>query len=182
MTAYSPFSLDDLFHMNFVNADQLTETYSTTFYGEYFVHWPEYQVIAKHPTGLTMGYILGKVEGNGEDWHGHVSALTVAPRFRRLGLGEEMMDMLEATTSVIHNAYFVDLFVRDSNKVAIGMYERLGYIMYRRVIKYYSGGGPFPNDEDAIDMRKAMPRDSERKVSSVIPLTKAIQPHELEWQ
>jgi hypothetical protein len=48
---------------------------------------------------------------------------------------------------------------------------QFGYIVYRRVINYYSG------EEDAFDMRKAMPRDVERK--SVVPLTRAIQPHEL---
>jgi ribosomal protein S18 acetylase RimI-like enzyme len=35
-----------------------------------------------------QGYLLGKVEGNKgsaliKDWHGHVSAVTVAPQFRR---------------------------------------------------------------------------------------------------
>ena len=181
MTSYAPFKLDDLFEMNFVNADQLTETYSTAFYGEYFVHWPEYQRVARHPSGLMMGYVLGKAEGDGEDWHGHVSALTVAPRFRRLGLAEEMMKSLEDTTKSVHNAYFVDLFVRDSNKVAIAMYQRLGYIVFRRVLKYYSASASH-DEEDALDMRKAMPRDRTRKVSSVIPLTKSIFPNELEWQ
>ena len=37
------------------------------------------------------------------------------------------------------NGYFVDLFVRKSNAVAIGMYEKLGYIVHREVINYYSG-------------------------------------------
>jgi hypothetical protein len=38
-----------------------------------------------------------------------------------------------------YNAYFVDLFVRASNRPAITMYEKLGYVVYRRVLKYYSG-------------------------------------------
>ncbi len=29
-----------------------------------------------------MGYILGKAEGEREGWHGHVTAVTVAPGFR----------------------------------------------------------------------------------------------------
>ncbi len=33
----------------------------------------------------------------------------------------------------VHNGYFVDLFVRKSNAVAIGMYEKFGYIKYREV-------------------------------------------------
>lgn len=35
--------------------------------------------------------VMGKAEGDGENWHGHVSALTVAPEFRRLGLAERLM-------------------------------------------------------------------------------------------
>ena len=38
-----------------------------------------------------------------------------------------------------HNAYFVDLFVRVSNKVAITMYTKFGYTVYRKVLGYYSG-------------------------------------------
>ena len=38
----------------------------------------------------------------------------------------------------------MDLFVRASNAVAVGMYERLGYTVYRRVLGYYSNG------EDAL--------------------------------
>ena len=37
-----------------------------------------------------MGYILGKAEGAGERWHGHVTAVTIAPEFRRIGLAEKV--------------------------------------------------------------------------------------------
>jgi N-terminal acetyltransferase B complex catalytic subunit len=40
----------------------------------------------------------------------------------------------------------VDLFVRVSNEVAVNMYKRLGYVVYRRVLDYYSGDP----DEDAF--------------------------------
>ena len=43
---------------------------------------------------------------------------------------------------------FVDLFVRVSNHVAVDMYKRLGYIVYRKVLEYYSGDV----DEDAFGM------------------------------
>lgn len=39
----------------------------------------------------------------------------------------------------------MDLFVRVSNKVAIKMYQQLGYIVYRTVLEYYNGDP----DEDA---------------------------------
>jgi len=44
--------------------------------------------------------------------------------------------------------YFVDLFVRVSNQVAVNMYKRLGYSVYRTVIEYYSASNGEP-DEDA---------------------------------
>lgn len=81
------------------------------------------------------------------------------------------MDYLEDVTIKRHNGFFVDLFVRPSNEVAVNMYKNLGYIVYRSVVGYYSGGGD--NDtEDAYDMRKAMPRDTDK--TTVIPLDRPI--------
>ena len=82
---------------------------------------------------------MGKAEGPGEHWHGHVTAITVAPEFRRVGLANSMMKWLEDVSEHIYNGYFVDLFVRKSNTVAVGMYERLGYSIYREVVGYYTG-------------------------------------------
>ena len=45
------------------------------------------------------------------------------------------MDFLENVSEKIHDAYFVDLFVRSSNPVAIGMYKKLGYEIYQAVDK-----------------------------------------------
>jgi ribosomal protein S18 acetylase RimI-like enzyme len=38
-----------------------------------------------------------------------------------------------------YKGYFVDLFVRQSNAVAIQMYKNFGYSIYRQVMGYYSG-------------------------------------------
>lgn len=38
---------------------------------------------------------MGKSEGHAEKWHGHVTALTVSPDFRRLGLAATLMNFLE---------------------------------------------------------------------------------------
>jgi N-terminal acetyltransferase B complex catalytic subunit len=39
---------------------------------------------------------MGKAEGEGENWHGHVTAVTVAPLFRKLGLARQLMNLLES--------------------------------------------------------------------------------------
>lgn len=115
--------------------------------------------------------VLGKAEGKGTEWHGHVSAVTVAPAFRRLGLARSLVDELERVSDKTYKGYFVDLFVRVSNTVAISMYYKFGYNVYRRVLNYYSG------EEDAFDMRKALGRDVGRK--SIVPLPKPIHANEL---
>lgn len=61
--------------------------YNLAFYLQYLVKWPEYFEAAETPSGRFMGYVMGKAEGKGTNWHGHVTALTVAPEFRRIGLG-----------------------------------------------------------------------------------------------
>lgn len=48
-----------------------------------------------------------------------------------------------------YNGYFVDLYVRKSNVVGSQMYEKMGYIVYRRVLGYY-GGGDGEEEEDAL--------------------------------
>ena len=173
MTTVRPFACADLFAYNDVNVDALTETYGLAFYLQYLATWPEYFSAATSTFGDVCGYVMGKCEGDGELFHGHVSAVTVAPGYRRQGLAKTLMGELELVTETAHDAYFVDLFVRASNALAIAMYEKFGYTVYRRVLDYYSG------DEDAYDMRKAMRRDVAKK--SVVPSKKDWHPWELEW-
>uniref|UniRef100_A0A6T9YKF7 N-acetyltransferase domain-containing protein n=1 Tax=Asterionellopsis glacialis TaxID=33640 RepID=A0A6T9YKF7_9STRA len=175
MTTLRRFEMDDLFKFNNVNLDVLTETYNLPFYMSYMSQWPESFTVAEAPDGSLMGYMLGKAEGEGKLWHGHVSAVTVAPEYRRLGLAKTLMDDLESTCIQVYNAFFVDLFVRASNRLAISMYEKFGYVTYRKVLGYYSGDDP----EDALDMRKALPRDQQKE--SVIPLDHPVHPEDLEW-
>mmetsp|Transcript_28964 Transcript_28964/g.21556 ORF Transcript_28964/g.21556 Transcript_28964/m.21556 type:complete len:185 (+) Transcript_28964:1-555(+) len=183
MVTIRPINMFDLLKYNNVNLDILTETFYTSFYGQYLSKWQEYCVVAENSVSMLQGYLLGKVEGdkNSEakkNWHGHVSAVTVAPDFRRSGLARSLMDYLEEVTDKRHNGFFVDLFVRPSNVVAINMYKNLGYIVYRTVVGYYNGTGD-ESTEDAYDMRKAMPRDKEK--TTVVPLDHPIQPSELEF-
>jgi len=109
-----------------------------------------------------MAYIMGKAEGTGKNFHGHVTALTVAPAYRRLGLAKVLMEELESVSEDVYGGYFVDLFVRVSNELAVGMYRRMGYSVYRRVVGYYSAGGG-AEAEDAYDMRKPLKKDVNRE-------------------
>uniref|UniRef100_A0A8C5KSM9 N-alpha-acetyltransferase 20 n=1 Tax=Jaculus jaculus TaxID=51337 RepID=A0A8C5KSM9_JACJA len=170
MTTLRAFTCDDLFRFNNINLDPLTETYGIPFYLQYLAHWPEYFIVAEAPGGELMGYSKFTF------LHGHVTALSVAPEFRRLGLAAKLMELLEEI-SERKGGFFVDLFVRVSNQVAVNMYKQLGYSVYRTVIEYYSASNGEP-DEDAYDMRKALSRDTEKK--SIIPLPHPVRPEDIE--
>eukprot|EP00658_Telonema_sp_P-2_P027637 TRINITY_DN21314_c0_g1_i1.p1 TRINITY_DN21314_c0_g1~~TRINITY_DN21314_c0_g1_i1.p1 ORF type:complete len:172 (+),score=38.87 TRINITY_DN21314_c0_g1_i1:197-712(+) len=171
MTTIRRFSTEDLFRFNNVNLDELTETYNIPFYLQYLGRWPELCMTAESANGDTMGYFLGKSEGQGENWHGHVTAVTVDPAYRRLGIAQHFMSDLEQKSDKMEG-YFVDLFVRLSNTVAINMYKKLGYSIYRHIYGYYSG------EEDAYDMRKALTKDVDKK--SIVPLPHPVYPDEVD--
>jgi N-terminal acetyltransferase B complex catalytic subunit len=117
---------------------------------------------------------MGKVESSPDSykfsqhylpWHAHITALTVAPEARRLGIGKILCEQLEAAADA-NNAWFVDLFVRKSNHRAITFYKSLGYSVFRVVKDYYYNGDaadPANSSEDAFDMRKSMRRDADRQ-------------------
>lgn len=110
---------------------------------------------------------MGKIEGKQENYHGHVTALSIAPEFRRIGVSTQLMALLEKVSEQFvfvqwlifaretigfsrKKTYFVDLFVRVSNKRAVDMYHKLNYVVYRRIIGYYSG----ERDEDAFGTKR----------------------------
>lgn len=96
-------------------------------------------------------------------WHGHITALTIAPQYRRLGYARLLTRALEKACEQ-QNAWFVDLFVRESNTSAIKLYESLGYSVFRRVVDYYSDDiGGSMKGEDAFDMRIPLARDAKRE-------------------
>lgn len=171
MTSLRPLRPQDLLHMNLTNLDPLTENYNLDFYYQYLVRWPSLFTVAEDQYGNITGYMMGKVESdplhyaflpNYMPWHGHVTALSVAPQYRRLGLAQSLTKALERGCEA-EDAWFVDLFVRAGNATAVGLYRGLGYSVFRRVVEYYSDdptGGK--GSEDAFDMRKPLSRDKKK--------------------
>lgn len=85
------------------------------------------------------------------------------------------MSMLQKRLEFSHMSIHHLLPQQASNSLAINMYEKFGYIRYRRVLGYYSGD----DSEDAFDMRKALSRDVGKE--SVVPLNHPVRPEDLEW-
>lgn len=170
MTSIKPFKMEDLFLINAVNLDKFTENFNPLFYTQYLCDWPTLFFKSVEPSGAISGYMMGKTEGqlSRNEWHTHITAVTVNSNYRRIGLASDLCLHLEHITAVKpHETLFVDLFVKVTNAVARQLYEKIGYSVYRRVVGYY--GRTYPTDRnkiddeiDAFDMRKALPRDVDK--------------------
>ncbi|KAL8948131.1 MAG: hypothetical protein Q9222_005655 [Ikaeria aurantiellina] len=173
MTTIRPCCPTDISKLNLCNLDPLTENYARKFYFDYIAKWPTMFIVAENQEEQIIGYVMGKVEQDPDvlkflgdkylPWHGHVTALTVAPQYRQMGLAKQLTAHLDRACEE-ENAWFMDLFVRVSNQTAINMYKKMGYSVYRRVVDYYSddptGKG---SSEDAFDMRKSLSRDKKKR-------------------
>lgn len=175
MSSYEPFEATDLLKLNNINLDILTENFPLDFYAEYMILWPDLFFKSVEISDIISGYMMGKTEGKGPEWHSHITAVTVAPEFRRISLASNLCNTLESITdNSPHLVNFIDLFVKCNNHLAINLYEKLGYSVYRRVVGYYNGSTePYPSDlkkciddKDAFDMRKGMARDKGRSTRS----------------
>ncbi|EDO04998.1 hypothetical protein SS1G_07482 [Sclerotinia sclerotiorum 1980 UF-70] len=148
MTTLRPFSALDVLKFNPTNLDPLTETYDLSFYFSYLAQWPHLFTVALSPSSTITGYIMGKTESSPQalllsksphylPWHAHITALTVSPSARRLGLARTLSQVLEKGGDE-YDAWFVDLFVRKSNLIAQELYKGLGYSVFRTVKGYYN--------------------------------------------
>lgn len=197
MTSIVPFQATDLFYLNATNLDVFTENFPLTFYFQYLSDWPTlfYKSIESTVDPITnasnsliaSGYMMAKTEGRNMEWHSHVTAVTINHTYRRLGLASRLCTQLEELTkSDPYSVYFVDLFVKVTNKLALNFYEKLGYSVYRRVIGYY-GSDPSPNrkdlsdQNDAFDMRKAMIRDKKKQTVRLNGRQVHVLPYEINF-
>jgi N-terminal acetyltransferase B complex catalytic subunit len=153
--------------MNAVNLDRYTENFQPNYYLNYFAKSPELIYVTQSSNGTVSGLMMGKVEGVDDLYHAHVSALSVARQHRRSNIAKLLMAEFESLAERVYDTYFSDLYVRPSNCTAVLLYKTLGYIVYRRVLNYYT-------NEDAYDMRKSLHRDATKK--SMVPLPHPTNP------
>ena len=75
------------------------------FYLSYLQKWPDLFFAEDAPNGEMVGIGVGKVEGDTapekKDWHGHVSVLTIAPEYRRVGYSLKIMKIIEDISELV---------------------------------------------------------------------------------
>lgn len=98
---------------------------------------------------------MGKSEGKKDQWHGHVTAVTVAPTCRKLGLANQLMNDLERISDE-RDCRFVDLYVRKSNDQAYRFYTKRDYFVHEEIEDYYQSMDNPKDTENAYDMHKIL--------------------------
>lgn len=89
-------------------------------------------------TAWAHGRLIGFAIMQFFDEHAHLNLLAVEPASRRLGIGRQLLQWLEATARV-GGIFFVHLEVRAGNRGARAFYQQLGYRETRYIPGYYSG-------------------------------------------
>jgi len=97
-----------------------------------------------------VGYAVGEVEMRGDSLAGHVMNLAVDHPWRRKGVGQTLLEELEARLKERGIALFF-LEVRESNLPAQSLYTKNSYTVVGRLPGYY-------RDEDGLVMEKRLDR------------------------
>jgi len=128
-----------------INMETLPEHYSDYFYYEILSEYPETFLVAEFD-GLIVGYVMCRIEYGfshlkrlGLARKGHVVSIAVKEQHRGRGVGTVLMRasqeaMAEKTATESY------LEVRVTNKEAIALYQRLGYVVSSRLEAYYRDG------------------------------------------
>ncbi len=99
----------------------------------------------------------------------HLDLLAVAPLYRRLGIGRQLLEWLEKC-AIVAGIFNVTLEVRAGNEGAQLFYKRMGYRPLAEVSGYYQG----------VEAALRMGRDlASRPLAQIPPFTPGEKPH---WQ
>jgi ribosomal-protein-alanine N-acetyltransferase len=134
--------LDEVVRINWTN---LPENYDNAFFLNLFYHYPKTFVVAEQD-GKIVGYMMGRIETGFSELKrfslirkGHVVSIAVVPEHRNKGIGSSLLEKaLEGFKECQVSETFLE--VRESNKVAIDLYQKFGFNTSRRIKGYYRDG------------------------------------------
>jgi len=95
---------------------------------------PESVVVVAQRRGQTVAFAIMRFSHE----EAHLDLLAVRPRFRRAGIGRQLIEWLEKS-ALVAGVSVVYLEVRENNKAAQSFYKKLGYCRVTRLSGYYRG-------------------------------------------
>jgi len=139
------FNTNDLESVIEINRTCLPENYASFFFIDTFRSCPAAFVVAEVGNRV-VGYIMCRIEHGFSDLRrlkfvrkGHIISVAVLPEYRRNGAASELVKRaLAALRETDTDECYLE--VRDTNEIAIKLYEKLGFSLARRVPHYYADG------------------------------------------
>lgn len=150
-----PAVMDDIDMIIAINVECLPEHYPLSFWMEHLKKWGDIFYVAEVDNEI-VGYVLSRIEEGHSHFKGgyikmgHIISVAVREKFRRKGIATYMILTLLNSLKTIHRAEEAFLEVRISNEPAVKLYEKLGFIVIKRLTQYYLDG------EDALLMAKTL--------------------------
>lgn len=147
--------------MNLVD-QELSEPYSIFTY-RYFVYlWPQLSFLAFHD-GKCVGTVVCKMGEHRNTLRGYIAMLVVLKPYRGRGIATELVSrsiriMMESGCEE------VTLEAEVTNKGALALYGRLGFIRAKRLFRYYLNG------VDAFRLKLLFPRPEAHQHQSIMKL------------
>ncbi|OYT38527.1 MAG: ribosomal-protein-alanine N-acetyltransferase [Desulfurococcales archaeon ex4484_58] len=148
---------EDLGKVQEINRASLPENYPFYFFEELWSHYGRAFYVAESPSKEVVGYVMCRVERKpGFFRHflvksGHIVSIAVLEAHRGRGLGYGLMAYALKSLYEEYGCEETYLEVRVSNKPAINLYEKLGYVKVKIEHHYYLDG------EDAYVMARVLP-------------------------
>ncbi|KAK9898801.1 acyl-CoA N-acyltransferase [Cystobasidium minutum MCA 4210] len=143
---------DDIDVITALVAPSLSEPYSVYCY-RYFLHgWPQLCILAYHDN-LPVGVIVCKQDRHrGKLIRGYIAMLSTHPLYRKLGIATTLVEKAIRTMKQ-EGAQEIVLETEVSNKGALSLYQRLGFIRLKRLHRFYL------NSSDAFRLVLPVPED-----------------------
>ncbi|KAL8229060.1 hypothetical protein R6Q57_013960 [Mikania cordata] len=118
--------------------EELSEPYSIFTY-RYFVYlWPNLSFLAFHK-GKCIGTVVSKMGEHRNTFRGYIAMLVVLKPYRHKGIATELVTR-SIKVMMESGCEEVTLEAEVTNKGALALYGRLGFIRAKRLFRYYLNG------------------------------------------
>ncbi|KAL2237055.1 N-alpha-acetyltransferase MAK3-like [Sesamum indicum] len=140
---------------------ELSEPYSIFTY-RYFVYlWPHLSFLAFHK-GKCVGTVVCKMGDHRHTFRGYIAMLVVLNPYRGRGIATELVSR-SIQVMMESGCEEVTLEAEVTNKGALALYGRLGFIRAKRLFRYYLNG------VDAFRLKLLFPRPEPNYSGSALP-------------
>ncbi|KAK9272275.1 hypothetical protein L1049_002646 [Liquidambar formosana] len=163
--------------------EELSEPYSIFTY-RYFVYlWPHLSFLAFH-RGRCVGTVVCKMGEHRNTFRGYIAMLVVIKPYRGRGIATELVTR-SIKVMMESGCEEVTLEAEVTNKGALALYGRLGFIRAKRLFRYYLNGVDafrlkllFPRPEIDLSLPMMASRDDSHMHTDHIPPEESSELHQ----